>query len=139
MKKFLSGIVLILSIFSFWSCEKKEQENVLEKELTGSWNYECEHRILDNGQPIEPPDIYNGTIIFHNDHTFEYKLDPASFWDTKGTWKVVDNQVYMYFYKNLHEYDGVYDVTPFEGGIELYLVDRRSNFASISVKLKLTK
>lgn len=139
MKKLLSVILLLLSIFSFCACEKKEKENALEKELTGSWNYECEYSILDNGQPIDPPDFYNGTVIFHNDHTFEYKLDLVSSLDTKGTWKVVDNQVYMYFYKNLHEYDGVYDVTTVEGAIELYLVDRRSNFSFMSVKLKLTK
>ena len=139
MKKLLSAILLLLSIFSFWSCEKKEKENVLEKELTGSWNYECEHQVLENGEPVVPPDVYNGTLIFHDDHTFEYKLDPAYNLDTKGTWKVLENQVYMYFYRNWYEYNGVYEVTLVEGGLSMYLVERRSNISSISVKLKLTK
>lgn len=139
MKKLLSVILLLLSIFSFWSCDKKEQENVLEKELTGSWNYECEHSVLDNGQPVEPPDVYRGTVIFYDDHTFEYKLDPAYNLDTKGTWKVVGNQVYMYFYMHFHEYDGLYDIIPVDSGIELYMIYKEWYFSSISVKLKLAK
>lgn len=138
MKKLLSGIILLLSIFSFCSCEKKENENVFEKELTGPWNYQLEQNIIYHGQS-QSRDAYSGTISFHNDNTFEYKLEPGYNLDTKGTWKVVGNQVYMYFYSHFHEYDGLYDIIPVEGGIDLYLIYKEWYSSAISVKLKLTK
>lgn len=139
MKKFLSGIFLLLSVLSFWSCDKKGKENALEMELTGSWNYNLEHFRLFDGQPVETMEIYSGTMIFHNDNTLEYKLDASNALDTKGTWKVVDKQVYIYFYRNFYYYNGSYDIVREAGKLSLHLIYNKNDRDAISVKFKLTK
>jgi hypothetical protein len=135
----LSGFVLLLTIFAFWSCEKKEKENPWEKELIGSWNFDGEYKRLDFNQ-IQDSSNYTGTIVFYNDNSFEYNLDePLTYLYTKGAWKAVGDQIYMSFYNNLSEYSGKYEISYVDGAIQLLLSFEKTAANSFVYKMKLTK
>lgn len=139
MKRMLAGIVLLMTIFSFWSCEKKEKENAWEKELMGSWNYDFEYQRFESSQ-IQDSSTHSGTIIFHQDNSFEYNLaEPRSYLNTKGTWKAVGDQIYISFSNELSEYGGKYDISSVDGAILLQLAYKKTAIDSFLIKMKLTK